>query len=113
MDKSILDHTRQNAGLDRIRNTYIEGDPAATLCVEFYADRKEDLPPRLRALEEDLRVQRLGYAYRTETDPAAQARIWSLREASLGLQKSHMISNRAAAKAYFFHSSPRVGCCLR
>ena len=37
MDKSILDHTRQNAGLDRIRNKYIEGDPAATLCVEFYA----------------------------------------------------------------------------
>ena len=60
MDKSILDHTRQNAALDRIRNTYIEGDPAATLCVEFYADRKEDLPPRLQALEEDLRTRRLG-----------------------------------------------------
>ena len=28
MDKSILDHTRQNAGLDRIRNTFIAGDPA-------------------------------------------------------------------------------------
>ncbi len=27
---------------------FIEGDPAATLCVEFYADRKEDLPPRLQ-----------------------------------------------------------------
>jgi FAD/FMN-containing dehydrogenase/Fe-S oxidoreductase len=85
MDKSILDHTRQNAGLDGIRKKYIEGDPAATLCVEFYADQKEDLPPRLRALEEDLRAKGLGYAYRAETDPAAQARIWSLREASLGL----------------------------
>jgi hypothetical protein len=30
MDKSILDHTRQNANLDLIRNKYIEGDPAAT-----------------------------------------------------------------------------------
>ena len=73
MDKSILDYTRQNAALDRIRNTYIEGDPAATLCVEFYADRKEDLPPRLQALEEDLRARNLGYAYRAETDLAAQA----------------------------------------
>src|SRR3954451_9784463 len=73
MDKSILDHTRQNAALDRIRNTYIEGDPAATLCVEFYADRKEDLPPRLQALEADLRTRNLGYAYHSETDPAAQA----------------------------------------
>jgi len=85
MDKSILDYTRQNATLDRIRNTFIEGDPAATLCVEFYGDRKEDLPPRLKALEDDLRSRKLGYAYRSETDPASQAKIWSLRENSLGL----------------------------
>jgi len=85
MDKSILDFTRQNAALDRIRNEYIEGDPGATLCVEFYADRKEDLPPRLEALEQDLRARHLGYAYRSETDLPAQAKIWSLREAALGL----------------------------
>ena len=85
MDKSILDHTRQNAALDRIRSTFIEGDPGSTLCVEFYADQKSDLPPRLKALEDDLRSRKLGYAYRAETDPANQARIWSLREASLGL----------------------------
>src|SRR6266478_8734962 len=85
MDKSILDYTRQNAALDRIRNEYIEGDPAATLCVEFYADRKEDLPPRLAALEADLRSRHFGYAYRAETDLPSQARIWSLREAALGL----------------------------
>jgi FAD/FMN-containing dehydrogenase/Fe-S oxidoreductase len=85
MDKAILDNTRQNAALDRIRNTFIAGDPGATLCVEFYADRKEDLPPRLAALEADLRSRNLGYAYHSETDPVAQARIWSLREAALGL----------------------------
>ena len=85
MDKSILDYTRQNATLDRIRTTYIEGDPASTLCVELYADRKEDLLPRLQALEDDLRRRKLGYAYRSETDPASQAKIWSLRENSLGL----------------------------
>jgi FAD/FMN-containing dehydrogenase/Fe-S oxidoreductase len=85
MDKSILDNTRQNAALDRIRSTFIEGDPAATLCVEFYADRKEDLPPRLEALERDLRSQRLGYSYHPETDLLQQVRIWSLREAALGL----------------------------
>jgi FAD/FMN-containing dehydrogenase/Fe-S oxidoreductase len=85
MDKAILDNTRQNAALDQIRTSFIEGDPGATLCVEFYADRKEDLPPRLRALEKDLRAKNLGYRYRMETDPAEQARIWSLREAALGL----------------------------
>jgi FAD/FMN-containing dehydrogenase/Fe-S oxidoreductase len=85
MDKSILDNTRQNLALSRIHSAIIQGDPAATLCVEFYAERKEDLPPRLRALEEDLRSRNLGYYYHSETDPAAQARIWSLREAALGL----------------------------
>ncbi len=85
MDKAILDNTRQNAALDRIRKSFIEGDPGATLCVEFYADRKEDLPQRLAALEENLRANNFGYRYRIETDPSAQARIWSLREAALGL----------------------------
>ncbi|HWB83301.1 MAG TPA: FAD-linked oxidase C-terminal domain-containing protein [Bryobacteraceae bacterium] len=85
MDKSILDHARQNIALERIRDTFIQGDPAAILCVEFYGDRKEDLPPRLTALEDDLRSRRLGYAYRPETNPAEQARVWSLRESALGL----------------------------
>jgi FAD/FMN-containing dehydrogenase/Fe-S oxidoreductase len=85
MDKSILDNTRQNANLDRIRASFIEGDPAATLCVEFYGDKKEDLPPRLAALEQDLRERKLGYRYHCDTDPISQARIWSLREAALGL----------------------------
>ncbi len=85
MDKSILDNTRQNENLDRIRKTFIQGDPAATLCVEFYGDKKDDLPPRLAALEQDLRGRNLGYRYHHETDPGAQARIWSLREAALGL----------------------------
>jgi len=85
MGKSILDFTRQNAELDGIRRKFIEGDPASTLCVEFYADRKEDLPPRLKRLEEDLRAHNLGYAYRWETDLAEQAKIWRLRESSLGL----------------------------
>jgi FAD/FMN-containing dehydrogenase/Fe-S oxidoreductase len=85
MDKAILDNTRQNAALDQIRKSFIHGDPGATLCVEFYADDKEHLPPRLSALEEALRAKNLGYRYHSETDPAAQSRIWSLREAALGL----------------------------
>lgn len=85
MDKAILDNTRQNLALDRIRGKIVQGDPAATLCVEFYAEHKEDLPPRLEALEQDLRAKRFGYFYYRETDTAAQARIWSLREAALGL----------------------------
>ncbi len=70
MDKSILDYTRQNENLNNIRNEFIEGDPASILCVEFYGDRAEDLPPRLEALEADLRAQRSGPALSHRNHPA-------------------------------------------
>jgi FAD/FMN-containing dehydrogenase len=85
MDKSILDHTRQSAVLEALRRSFIDGDPGSLLCVEFYADRPEDLPPRLAAVERDLREHQFGYAYHHALELAAQARIWSLREAGLGL----------------------------
>ena len=85
MDKSILDFTRQSALLEGFRRSFIDGDPAALLCVEFYADRADELPPRLDALERDLREHHFGYRYHHALDLAAQARIWSLREAGLGL----------------------------
>lgn len=98
MDKAIMDNTRQNAGLEKIRSSFVVGDPASMLCVEFYADRKEDLPPRLAALEADLRAKGLGYHYHSETDIPAQARIWSLREAALGLS----MATRGDAKSISF-----------
>ncbi|HEY6506441.1 MAG TPA: FAD-binding oxidoreductase, partial [Vicinamibacterales bacterium] len=80
MDKSILDYTRQSAALEAIRRGFIEGDPGALLCVEFYGDESEDLPPRMQAVEADLRARGYGYHFHHATDLAAQARIWSLRE---------------------------------
>ena len=85
MDKAILDNTRQNLNLDQIRQQYVQGDPAATLCVEMYADKKEELPPRMQELERDLRDKKFGYFYHPEFDVPSQARVWSLREAALGL----------------------------
>ena len=85
MDRFILAHTRQSPQLDALRNSFIEGDPGGLLCVEFYADAPQDLPPRLQALEEDLRAHGLGYRYHHALDLPAQAKIWSLREAALGL----------------------------
>jgi FAD/FMN-containing dehydrogenase/Fe-S oxidoreductase len=95
MDKFILDHTTQNAELQRRRQTFIAGDPGALLCVEFYADRAEDLPPRLEALERDLRARQLGYRYFHALDLAAQARIWSVREAGLGLSMAMKDDNKS------------------
>ena len=85
MDAFILDHTRQSAELEALRQSFVEGNPGALLCVEFYADRAEELPPRLAALERDLREHGFGYHYHHALDAAGQARIWRLREAALGL----------------------------
>jgi FAD/FMN-containing dehydrogenase/Fe-S oxidoreductase len=85
MDKFILDHTRQSIALQRIRSSFIQGDPGALLCVEFYDDSAANLPPRLEALEQDLREHGLGYHFHRALDLAEQARIWSLRESALGL----------------------------
>jgi FAD/FMN-containing dehydrogenase/Fe-S oxidoreductase len=85
MDKTILDHTRQSPALEALRRSFIEGDPGSLLCVEFYADRQDDLPARLMALEADLRARGFGYRFHHALDAAGQARIWSLREAGLGL----------------------------
>ncbi len=85
MDGFILDNTRQSPSLDQLRRTFITGEPGALLCVEFYADAAGALPPRLQALEADLRARGFGYHFTHALDLAAQARIWGLREAALGL----------------------------
>lgn len=85
MDSFILDHTRLSPNLQRTRETFVEGEPGAILCVEFYGDSKEELPPRMAALEADLRANGFGYHFHHATEAAQQARVWSLRESALGL----------------------------
>ncbi len=85
MDRFILDHTKQVPGLDAIRCTIIGGHPEALLCVEMYADEAAELPPRLHALEQDLRAHGFGDRFLHVLEPSLQARIWKLREAGLGL----------------------------
>jgi FAD/FMN-containing dehydrogenase/Fe-S oxidoreductase len=85
MDGFILDHTRQSAPLQRLRTTFVDGQPAALVCVELYGKTAEELPPRLDALERDLAARKFGYRYHRALDAAAQRAIWSVREAALGL----------------------------
>ncbi len=85
MDSFILSHTRRSPSLDKLRNSFIEGEPGALLCVELYDEADDRLLSRLDSLESDLRSQGLGSRFYRATDAPSQARIWSLREAALGL----------------------------
>ncbi len=85
MDRFILDHAKESPRLDALRRSILHGDPGALLCVELYGDRADDLPPRLDGLERDLAASGYRCRWRRAIAAADQARIWSFREASLGL----------------------------
>ena len=85
MDGFILGHTHESPALDALRKTIMTTDAGTLLCIEFAGDRAEDLLLRLDAVEQDLASHRFRCTSRRAIDPAAQARIWSLREAALGL----------------------------
>ncbi|MCI0681471.1 MAG: FAD-binding protein [Gemmataceae bacterium] len=97
MDRFILDCTQLNPEASRLRD-FIQGDPGAILIIEFYGDQAAELPPRLEALEADLRSRNFGYHHHRAVDPAAQARIWKLRTLALGLS----MAEKGDAKAISF-----------
>jgi FAD/FMN-containing dehydrogenase/Fe-S oxidoreductase len=97
IDRHVLDSTRLNPEASRLRG-FLQGDPAAILIVEFYGDTSADLPPRLAALDDDLRQRGLGDHRHRATDAADQARIWKLRKAALGLS----MAQKGDAKALSF-----------
>ncbi len=96
MDKFLLDKTRAAAGY-RQRLTFVEGDPAALLLVEFVGSESE-----LQAKVKDLRahLRRLGFhgAVTVAETAAQQDDVWTVRKAGLGL----MMSERSEAKPVSF-----------
>ncbi len=85
MDHSILDHARENPALDAMRRAVLETDCGALLCVELYGDSPQEIRPRLNRLESNVRARGVAAHTGRAVAPADQARIWKLRESSLGL----------------------------
>ena len=85
MDRSILDHARENPALDAMRWAVLRTECGALLCVELYDESAAALGPRLDRLEAMLRSRGVAAHMARATAPADQARIWKLRESSLGL----------------------------
>jgi FAD/FMN-containing dehydrogenase/Fe-S oxidoreductase len=97
VDRFILDSTRGKNEFEPLRD-FIVGDPAAVLFVELTGESPAELPARLDQLEADLRGRGMGTHFHRAVEPAAQARIWKLRQAALGLS----MSERGDAKAISF-----------
>jgi FAD/FMN-containing dehydrogenase/Fe-S oxidoreductase len=95
MDDFILSHARVHPTLDAQRRSMIQRDGSSLLCVEFYGDRLDDLIARMEALERDLEGSGFTCRCRHVIDLAKQARIWSFREAALGLSTAMKTDGKA------------------
>ena len=84
MDRVLMDQTRGQLSYES-RRGFLQGEPEALLCVEYYADSEAELRDRCEDLEGRLRGAGLGYAYVQAFTPAEQRDIWDLRKAGLGL----------------------------
>ena len=84
IDKTILDMARGSLEFSRL-TTFIQGEPAALLAVEFYGETQGELESQLDTLEKTLQSAGFGYAFvRCFTDEE-KSRVWETRKAGLGL----------------------------
>ena len=83
MDKKIMDLSKENINQNRNR-FFVDGDPAAILIVEWFAEDIEIVNKHAAELEAELRSKSMGYAY-PMVYGADISRVWELRKAGLGI----------------------------
>ena len=84
IDKTILDMARGSLEFSRL-TTFIEGEPAALLAVEFYGETESELESQLANLEKTLKGAGFGYAFVRCFTAEEKSRVWETRKAGLGL----------------------------
>ncbi|MCB9435685.1 MAG: FAD-binding protein [Anaerolineales bacterium] len=87
-DKLLLDRTRHQPEFAR-RLTFVEGDPAALLAVEYYGVSEAELTHHITQLK--MQLQTLGHRQSVVVlmDAPQQANVWTVRKAGLGLLSSN------------------------
>ncbi len=84
IDKIVLDMARAARGYST-QMTFVEGDPEVLIAVEYGGDTQESLIPRLDALEARMRRRGFRGAIVRAVAAEAQANLWQIREAGVGL----------------------------
>ena len=84
IDKTILDMARDSLEFSRL-TTFIQGEPAALLAVEFYGETQAELESQLDRLEKTLKSAGFGYAFVRCFTAEEKSRVWETRKAGLGL----------------------------
>ena len=87
VDDVIIERCRSSVGYAPLAD-FVVGEPGAILLIECFADDDGELRGKLDAIVAELEARGMGYATVVETDPAAQSRMWQMRQAGLGLLMS-------------------------
>jgi FAD/FMN-containing dehydrogenase len=98
VDRTILELGRQIPAYRPLIERFVRGAPDALLLVEFAGDDPDDQRTRLRRLGELMADLGFPDAVVEATDPAAQARIWEVRQAGLNI----VMSMKGAGKPVSF-----------
>ena len=94
IDKATLDGTLNNR--EQTANRFwVEGDPAAVLVVELFADSADELAQRLA--DDQAWMQQQGAYACPIIDPQDSAKVWNLRKAGLGLLMGKPTRKKAVA----------------
>jgi Fe-S oxidoreductase len=83
MDKTIMDLTRENKGLQRNR-FFIEGDPGAILIIELWGYTKDEITTMAANIEADMKNAGFGYHFPLVFGDDI-TKVWDLRKAGLGV----------------------------
>jgi FAD/FMN-containing dehydrogenase/Fe-S oxidoreductase len=80
----ILRQAKTNLEYARMTD-FIDGDPEAVLVVEVTADDEDELESKLDNLENRMKSEKHGYAFKRLVAIEDQFKVWAVRKAGLGL----------------------------
>ncbi|MBI3129066.1 MAG: FAD-binding protein [Candidatus Tectomicrobia bacterium] len=98
VDKVILDQAAQNLAAQRWMRSFMRGEPAAFLLIEFYGETQDEAEEKVQRLAADMERAGEGYARVIMRDPATRSDPGKVREAGLG----YILGRRGDAKPVAF-----------
>lgn len=84
LDRSVLREAKVNPATKHMA-TFIEGDPAAVLICEFFADNERAASDKAHRFADDMRAAGIGQQHVIRTDTAGLRDVWETRKLGLGL----------------------------
>jgi len=84
LDADVISLARENISI-RPLTGFIQGNPAAILIVEFFAESPREAQQKAEELAADMENKKLGYSWPIIPEPAEQAKVWNVRKNGLGI----------------------------